>query len=188
MMSKHPVQARLALFASADLSRFARWNIERHLASCDDCRRDVADFSALRSEMAEAGELPALYWNRLAAEMKANIRLGLVAGECVSQRPASRFVFSPRALAACASLVLLVAVGFFLERPVPQVSETKKAPGAVILEASHSGIQVTEGEQSMMLLNTNARDVNVVASGGTMRARYVDSDTGYVTINNVYVQ
>jgi len=39
-----------------------------------------------------------------------------------------------------------------------------------------------------MLLNSRAHDVNVTASGGTMRARYVDADTGNVTINNVYVQ
>jgi hypothetical protein len=37
-----------------------------------------------------------------------------------------------------------------------------------------------------MLLNTRARDVNYQATGSTMRARYVDAETGYVTVNNVY--
>jgi hypothetical protein len=30
--------------------------------------------------------------------------------------------------------------------------------------------------------------VDYLASGNAMRARYVDSETGYVTINNVYAQ
>ena len=59
------------------------------------------------------------------------------------------------------------------------------------LESSGSGIQVKSGDQSIILLNTrarNARDVNYLASGNAMRARYVDTETGYVTINNVYAQ
>jgi hypothetical protein len=57
-----------------------------------------------------------------------------------------------------------------------------------VLQTSGAGIQVTEGDQAMMLLNTRGRDVNYQATGGTMRARYVDAETGYVTVNNVYVQ
>jgi len=35
----------------------------------------------------------------------------------------------------------------------------------------------------------NANDViQTVGAQGSMRARYVDPDTGYLTINNVYVQ
>ena len=30
-MSRHPNQERLALFASGDLGRLARWTVERHL-------------------------------------------------------------------------------------------------------------------------------------------------------------
>ena len=40
----------------------------------------------------------------------------------------------------------------------------------------------------MMLLNPRARTVDYQASGSAMGARYVDSDTGQVTINNVYVE
>ena len=186
-MSRHPNQERLALFASGDLGPLARWTVERHLHGCADCRRDVSDFSELRSELAQSLELPELRWSRLGPEMKANIRLGLAAGECVGPRPASNLVLSPRVLAACASLLLLAAASLFLERPMPSVNESRHVQEAV-LEANGSGIQVKEGGQAFMLLNSRAHDVNVTASGGTMRARYVDADTGNVTINNVYVQ
>jgi len=184
-MTRHPSESLLALFAGGELGRFGKWRVERHIEGCADCQRDVAEFSALRSEVAAASDMPEVDWNRLAVEMKANIRLGLEAGACIEKRPV-RMSFSPRALAACASLLLLVAA-FLLERPMPRAAEVK-APEAAILEASGMGIQVKEGEQALMLLNPGAHDIHYSATGGAMRARYVDADTGNVTINNVYVQ
>ena len=60
-------------------------------------------------------------------------------------------------------------------------------PDATVIEAASDGIQLKQGEQTLILKNGSARDVNYLATGDTMRARYVDSDTGQVTINNVYV-
>jgi len=93
-----------------------------------------------------------------------------------------------RALAVCGSLALLLAA-FLLERPAPRIEPMTSE--AAFLESSGSGIQSKTGDQSIMLLNTRARDarnVDYLASGNAMRARYVDSETGYVTINNVYAQ
>ena len=84
------------------------------------------------------------------------------------------------------SLAALLVVSLFLERPAPRAAEV--AASEPVLQTSGSGIQVTEGDQVMMLLNTRGRDVNYQATGSTMRARYVDAETGYVTVNNVYVQ
>jgi hypothetical protein len=192
-VSKHPSEANLALFAGGELGRWRQWTVERHVASCTSCRHDVSDFSALRAEALAMRELPDLSWDRLAAEIRANIRLGLEAGECVTRRLVPRGIFSPRVFAACASLALLV-VAFLLERPTPRVNELR-APEVAYLESSIAGIQVKEGGHAMMLLNTRAQtdrsgspDVDYLASGSAMRARYVDADTGYVTINNVYAQ
>ena len=185
-MSKHPSEATLALFTGGELGRFAHWRVGHHLEECNDCRRQVAGFSELREEVAGVGEVPELDWNRLAAEMKANIRLGLEAGECVSRRSLPRAVFSLRALAACTSLAALLVVSLLLEQPTPRV-EKVKAPDATVIEAASDGIQLKQGEQTLILKNGSARDVNYLATGDTMRARYVDSDTGQVTINNVYV-
>src|ERR1700694_2046354 len=87
---KHPSEASLALFAGGDLGRLRRGNIERHMAACSECRHDISEFSALRTDAGVLAELPELSWDRLAAEMKANIRLGLEAGECVTEHTAPR--------------------------------------------------------------------------------------------------
>ena len=180
----HPSEANLALFAGGELGSFQRWHVARHVAACGECRREVSEFSALRDGAAALSELPEVAWGSLTAEMKANIRLGLEAGECVTRRSLPRVIFSARALAACVSLAALLVVSLFLERPAPRAAEI--ATSEPVLESSGSGIQVTEGDQAMMLLNTRARDVNYQATGSTMRARYVDAETGYVTVNNVY--
>ena len=86
---KHPDEADLALYAGHDLDFISKWRIERHVAGCRECREAVDSFGALRSGIASLGELPpGISWNRLASEMKANIRLGLSAGECVAEHPA----------------------------------------------------------------------------------------------------
>jgi len=189
-MTTHPSGAVLALFAGGELRSVLRWRVERHVAACSECRREVSEFSELRAAVPVMMEPPEISWTKLAAEMKANIRLGLEAGECVNGgRSVRHGVFSVRALAVCGSLALLL-VAFLLERPTPRVEPVEVSEPA-FLESSGSGIQVKSGDQSIILLNTrarNARDVNYLASGNAMRARYVDTETGYVTINNVYAQ
>jgi anti-sigma factor RsiW len=187
-MTKHPSEANLALYAGGELSRWRRWSVERHVAECAACRDAIAQFSALREQTRAMAELPDVDWDSLAAEMRANIRLGLEAGECVAERSSPQHLgFSLRGVAACASLAMLLVVSFLIERPAPRVAELKTDEAAVI-ETSGSGIQVKEGGRAMMLLNARARTVEYQASGSAMGARYVDSDTGQVTINNVYVQ
>ena len=75
----HPHENDLALFAGGDLGCFRRWRMQRHLAGCDRCRFGVDEFSALRTQLRDLEEMPTVHWARLAAEMKANIRLGLAA-------------------------------------------------------------------------------------------------------------
>jgi len=188
-MIKHPSEADLALFAGGELGRWKRWRVERHAAECGNCRRDISDFEALHMESAALASLPDVSWEQLAAEMKANIRLGLEAGECIEVPAAPRMVFSPRALAACVSLAALLVASVFLERPSPRVADVQTAEP--VLETSGSGIQFRDGDQGIVMLNRRARDVhgvNYSATGSTMRESYVDSETGLVTINNVYVE
>ena len=183
-MRKHPSEANLALFAGGELNRWTRWSVERHVAICDGCRRDISDFSALRADSAVLAELPEVAWGPMAAEMKANIRLGLEAGECVSPHAVSRMIFSPRALAACVSLAALLVASVFLERPAPRGTDIRTSEA--VLESSGSGIHFREGDQGMVLLNQHAHEVNDLATGRAMQQSYVDSETGMVTINNVY--
>ncbi len=186
-MSKHPSEANLALFAGGELSRWRRWSVERHVDECAACRTVISEFAALREQTRGMAELPDVAWDSMASEMRANIRLGLEAGECVTEHPKQHLGFSLRGVAACASLAMLLVVGVLIERPSPRVAQLK-ADEAAVIETSGSGIQVMEGGRAMMLLNARAHAVDYQASGSAMGARYVDSDTGQVTINNVYVQ
>jgi anti-sigma factor RsiW len=189
----HPNQSTLALFAGQDLAWFARRRTERHLAGCPACRNEVQAFSAARDQLVALDEMPAISWNRMALEMKANIRLGLVAGECVrAERSAGRALFEifsgARALAAGASVMVLIAASLLIERPMPLPPVAAAGEGSV-LRATASGIELNQGGRSLSLLQIRAGDVSYSAGAqGSMRADYVDSDTGNVTINNLYVQ
>lgn len=187
----HPTDATLALYAGNDLGWLVRRRTERHVACCPRCREEVDAYSDLTAELPALAEMPGVPWNRLAADMKANIRLGLAAGECVRrEQEAGKDGLSwlgPRAVVTYASVAALLAASVLLERPVPR--QRALTADAVTIEATSSGIELRGGGQSLSLLHRRAGDVTFsVSAQGAMRARYVDSDTGNVTINNVYAQ
>lgn len=189
---KHPSEANLALYAGQDLGWLPRRRTARHLAGCGQCRNLVAQFSELQSEVKALNELPGVSWNRLAAEMKANIRLGLAAGECVRDSQAaslapSRSLAGGRAILAYALATLLIVAGVWIERPTPPI--TAEPEEAILVQNGEQGIELKEGGQTLKLVHGRAENVTfTVGAQGAMRARYVDSNTGYVTINSVYVQ
>jgi hypothetical protein len=190
----HPNQSTLALYAGRDLGWFTRRRTQRHLSHCLECRDEVQAFASARYKLAALNELPVIPWNRLAAEMKANIRLGLAAGECVrGGRTAGGFApfgfwSGGRTLAACGSVMALLAAGLFLQRPAPPALPAIVGESAV-LRATANGIELNQGGQTLSLQHVRTGDVTYSAGAeGSMRAGYVDSDTGNVTINNLYVQ
>jgi hypothetical protein len=191
---KHPDQASLALQAGGDLGVFARWKTERHLAVCDRCRDEVDAFAALREVSPELAEIPEVPWNRLAAEMKANIRLGLAAGECVrANEPALRdtpLFTGMRALVAVASIAALMVTGIMLEHPAPTVVADDDG---MVVQATSNGIQVSKGGQMLRLNNPEGMDPRQRVTyspdaDGSVRSRYVDPSSGYVTTNKVYAE
>lgn len=193
----HPNQATLALHAGADLGPIARWRTNRHLAHCERCRDEVAAYSGLREILPELGEMPEVPWNRLSAEMKANIRLGLAAGECVrvNEAPLRKSLFSgARAAVALASVLALLVTGLVLERPIPRANYNHSGFSplifdGVVVESTKDGIVVGQGREAIELRHPAGTDsvTYSVDAQGSMRARYVDPTTGYVTVNNVYV-
>lgn len=192
---KHPDQATLALHAGGDLGWFARWRTERHLGTCERCRDEVDAFDAVREIVTDLAEIPEVPWNRLAAEMKANIRLGLEAGECVRSGEVplrdTPFFTGARAVVAFASIVALLVTGIVLERPAPFHQAIVHADDSMVVQSIGNGIQVGRGDQSLRLMNPDRFDSQqrVMYSPdaqGSMRARFVDPTTGNVTINDVY--
>jgi hypothetical protein len=190
---KHPSEATLALFAGGDLGLLARWRAGRHVAHCARCRDEVTSFSEMREVTAALGAAPEVAWNRLASGMKANIRLGLAAGECVRDTRGTAAAPHPlfagaRAAVAFASALVLLVTGFVLEHPTPRAGAERQA--GVVVQVTRNGIQVQDGAEALSLLHAGRiRDVTyIVGAQGSMRARYVDPDTGNVTINNVYAE
>lgn len=182
----HPKETVLALHCSGDLGWFAAWRTERHIARCARCRDDVASFRQMRESLPDLAALPEISWNRIASEMQANIRLGLAAGECVGDvdvEPSPLFG-KARAVLAFAAVFTLIVTGLVLERPTPSATST-----GTVAQAIDNGIQTRAGEQGFGLMHAGARGViNTVSAEGTMGARYVDPQSGYVTVTKVYVE
>lgn len=177
----------MALHAGGDLGRIARWRTERHVANCERCREEINRFELMRQALPNLGDAPEISWNRLGAEMRANIRLGLAAGECVrtTEPVAAMPLFGgARAVVAVASLLAVLAMGLVLQHPAPV---TAYEPG-ILVQATDDGIQVREGGQAMGLLSSGVEKQDVtytVGAQGSMEARYVDRDTGYITVNTL---
>ena len=168
----------------------ARWLAKRHLARCAECRDEIASFEQFRQLLPSLDDSQDIHWGRLAAEMKANIRLGLAAGECVrTDEPAGvgPLWSGARVGVALASAAVLLATGLMLEHPGPTVARET----GVVVQATADGVQVREGGQSLGLMHSGTSREAVtyqVGAQGSVEARYVDSETGYVTVNKVDVE
>jgi hypothetical protein len=183
----HPRENDLALLAGGEAGRVQRFLLGRHVQACADCQDKIAEYRDLRSELAEL-DLPDLNWNFLAADMRANIRLGLEAGACV--RTAQVFKrWNPRLAIAFASLVLLVVSGFVLRDMRPFRAQPNLDAATPVLKLTGSGVEIRTGANSLTLLNHHGNAANqTVSAQGDIGARYIDGETGSVTINNVYLQ
>ncbi len=195
---RHPNEGTLALFAGGDLPLWRRMGVSRHVRGCDECSRHVEEYRALRDfAQAEAGEPPAgLNWDALALEMRANIRVGLAAGECVGEPP--RYASRWRTPAMVFPVLLVIVVGWLITL-MPQIRHARHAeqpqpvaeaaPSDIVLEAGDEGIGLEAEGHGFRLLQPGAENVVFTVRGeNSIRARYVDSETGQVTISHVYAQ
>jgi hypothetical protein len=190
---RHPTDSELALYAGGDLPALERWRVQYHVHHCDSCRGEVEGFrtAVLELRNTTAG-LPANFdWDRVTAEITANIHLGLEAGECVTPAKAPAPRVSWRAVAVMASVSIVVAAGWWLNPPQAAPTLVHRAAAAVEIGTTSGGIELKENGNALVLLNgrsgETARPI-IVSAPGTLRARYVDADTGQITINNVYAE
>jgi hypothetical protein len=181
---RHPSSTDLALLAGGDCGFARAFLLNRHIRQCPDCSAEVDEFSALREEMADCMP-PSVNWASLASEMRANIRVGLEAGECVRYSVSMPHNRTPRLVIAFASLIALIGTGVFYSRHQNR-SETHSS--AAVLHSTPEGVEVRSGLSSLELLNRKASITDqTVSAQGQIGVRYVD-DTGSVTINNVILQ
>jgi hypothetical protein len=188
-IQRHPSESDLTLYSTGDLGTFDQFRVRWHLRSCARCDNEVNAMgnlvAALRSHSDDLP--PGVQWDKLSAEMTANIHLGLEAGECVGPvkvRKPERIGWSAAIVMAAMTLVLFCAWALnpprgrqvAIQRPSPV--EIRTAPG---------GIEVKENGSALTLLHTRGQQTPIfISTPGSLRARFVDSDTGQVTINNVY--
>lgn len=119
-MARHLAETDLALFVSGDVSLWKYAAVCLHIARCEACRARIEVYRQGRQSLKRAAaEMPAgVNWDRLAAEMTANIRVGLAAGECVAPRrrkAVSLIGWKPAAVAA--GMVALLGVAWWLNLP-----------------------------------------------------------------------
>jgi hypothetical protein len=210
--AKHILESDIALFATGDMPPWRQPFVRLHIVACPRCQARAAAYGHDRESVRQvAAEMPAgVAWDRLAAEMTANIRVGLAAGECVAPRRQPRaFPAGWRMAAAMAGFSALLVSAWWLNMPP---AETVALGGAMkkislalpqsfkwtrgvaedrgpSVEVSAAGIQLRENGGVMGMSQGIARPVSVTLSvQGSARARYVDSDTGQVTITGVYAQ
>lgn len=186
--SGHPSEKDLILFSSGDLNPVETLRVRWHLRSCAQCDSELNSARALTSALRRhANTLPAgLEWDRLAAEMTANIHLGLEAGECVGPVRAARSErIGWRASMVMASMTVVLVAAWWLNPPRGREGAVHTA--AIEMGTSPGAIELKENGSTLMLLHTRGQQSPIIVSTpGSLRARFVDQDTGQVTINNVY--
>ena len=128
--------------------------------------------------------------------MKANIHVGLEAGECVAGYSAlggrwglPPFIGFPHAAGLCRPDA---AGGGRCLAAASGAAWRDRGDRATVTGRTGDGIELSEGGRSLGLRyggSRDPRDVNYSADAkGAMGARYVDSSTGYVTVVNVNVE
>jgi hypothetical protein len=204
-MTAHIAETNLALLVSGDLSFWQGALARFHVAQCERCRNRVDAYGADRKQVRRiSAEMPDdVEWDRLAAEMTANIRVGLAAGECVAPRRRKPVSLGWRPAAAMAGLAVVLASAWWLNMPPSTTQALGRAMTAIwhgrgsvmqeerglVVEATSSGIELRENGGTLGVSQGTARPVAVsVSVQGSASARYMNADTGQMTITSVYAQ
>jgi hypothetical protein len=201
----HPSIEDLALFSRGDLNRIAGWRTARHVRHCAKCedlcgrfRAAVEEVQRRASQQSLTGFEASANWGRLEREMVGNIKVGLAAAACIEHVPHRTF-HGWRGAAAVAGLSLVFVTGWWMNVPrrdtekVVTAIRTAFTPpqsaSGTILQTTSDGIAVRSQGAMLTLLHPSASDVTVSVNGtSSVGARYVDDETGQITITNVYAQ
>jgi anti-sigma factor RsiW len=217
-MKPHVIDTDLALYSSGDLPVWRRAQVWLHVSACERCRLRIEAFRADRSRRrANADQLPeGLDWDRMAAEMTANIHLGLAAGECVSPRTRrgsqtewkktlpGGWRFSWRPVALVAGVAVVVSAAWWLNLPASDTEALGRVMHGIarggrrsvlaedagpVVEATSAGVELRQNGGALQVSQSGMHPLTVsVSVQGSASAHYIDTDTGQVTITSVYAQ
>lgn len=200
----HPSAQALALFATTtDLPWTKRVKVGHHVWHCAQCEEQVAAFRTARAQLREEARTSMLTgfeavadWPRFEREMLGNIAVGLDAGRCIDKVGHRHLVW--RGMLLTAGLTAVFVAGWFTHIPSEQnahlMSSLRRVFGisdpqaaATVVKANREGIEVkTRGATLTFRHPTYA--VNSMSGASSVTSRYVDEDTGQVTITKVYAQ
>ena len=199
----HPNLESLALYSRGDLPFSVRWRIKRHVKRCTLCEREVSLFVSARAQLnREAGDQTltgfeaVADWTRLEREMLGNIGVGVAAARCIEKVGRTRtLVLRGSGIAALAALFVAGWMTHIPSRETHQIAASlRRAAGmeqtpltGTVLRGTSDGIAVRTQDATLTILHPASAVVSVSGSSA-MAARYVDENTGEVTIANVYGQ
>lgn len=199
----HPSAPVLALFSSGDLPWRTMWRLKRHINRCDECEQHVAEYRAARLELRREAHSETLTafeaiadWSVLEREMLGNIAVGVSAARCVDNVRRTHSWLIKGTVAA--ALTTLFVAGWIthipreqsehlaaslrqiigLDRPVYIGSQLKNTPEGIAVRTQGATLTIMHPRSAVVL----------VSGPSSMSARYVDEDTGQVTITKVYGQ
>ena len=199
----HPRLETLALYSTGDLPWRLRWRTGSHIKRCGDCEQQVLLFRSATAELRREAERQTLTgfeaiadWTRLEREMLGNVAVGVAAAQCIDKVGRTRALVSRGAFAA--ALVALFIAGWATHIPREQTAhltaslrnliglERPQLPGTV-LQTTPDGIAVRAQGATLTIMHPRTAVVSL-SGASAVEARYVDEETGQVTITNVYGQ
>jgi hypothetical protein len=202
-MAVHPRLETLALYSRGELPWRLRWRTGSHLKQCADCEQQVLLFRSATAHLKHEAQAQTLTgfeaiadWTRLEREMLGNIAVGVAAGRCIEKTSRKRALLSKAAFGT--ALAALFVAGWMTHIPGEQSAHLAASlqhwlrgqplqPSGTVLQTTPDGIAVRAQGATLTILHPRAAVVSL-AGPSAMAARYVDTETGQVTITNVYGQ
>ena len=199
----HPVIEVLALYSRGDLPAFPRLRLKTHLMQCAECERQVELFTNSLAELKREAATETLTafeaiadWKALEREMMGNIVVGVAAARCIDDVGRKR-VWLPR-LAFGVGLGLLFVAGWITHIPSEQTHHLAASLGQIIgfgqksvpvnlVQATPNAIAVRSQGVTLRILHPPTAVVSL-SGNSSMEARYVDEESGQLTIASVYAQ
>jgi hypothetical protein len=197
----HPFPNELALFSAEDLPSLTSWRIGRHVKRCSECEQQVVLFRSANRELQREAATETLTgfeaiadWARLEREMMGNIAVGLDAAHCIENVGRRRALLFRVAFAA--AFTLLFVIGWMTHIPREQTGHLVSSLNRLftlnrtqatgpILRTTLDGITVGAQGATLTILHPPSAVIGV-SGAYAVSARYVDADTGEVTITKVY--
>ncbi len=201
--ASHPQPELLALYARGDLPFVSRLRLRGHLLECSECEAQIRAFTSSAAELKREASTQTLTafeaiadWNTLEREMLGNIVVGVAAARCIDNVGRKR-VWLPR-LGIAAGLAALFVAGWITHIPREQSGHLAASLSHLMrfrptpplgneVRTTPTGIAVRSEGITLTILHPPTAFVSVSGSA-SVEARYVDEDTGQMTITNVYGQ